>query len=310
MKPIYQKQASEKDPVLAQSQNGSNHNEGFEEAAGVDIRTDVTERHRSRHETWYRWLFRQMCLPEQTRILELGSGPGDLWVENWERVPAGWQIVASDLSAGMVREGMQRIGSFSGPKTAPGPLRNDQFQFAIFDTDRLPFETGLWDVVLAFGLLDLVADVQRVLAEIWRVLKPGGRFYTSAGGRHHLVELEALLSPFGTGFQIGGNPAQFGLDNGARRLASCFENIILARYHDDLVFKTVEPIMAYILSENEVEEQLTAENQLLLERCLTELLAEWGEIRITAEKGVFTSQKPRPHKPHESRQPPGSAPPS
>ena len=31
---------------------------------------------------WFRWVFDHLDLPPQNRLLELGCGAGDLWVEN------------------------------------------------------------------------------------------------------------------------------------------------------------------------------------------------------------------------------------
>jgi len=58
---------------------------------------------------WYRWLFDQFNIPPRPRILELGCGAGDLWLSNLDRVPADWDIVLSDFSAGMVKEAQKNL---------------------------------------------------------------------------------------------------------------------------------------------------------------------------------------------------------
>jgi len=50
---------------------------------------------------------------------------------------------------------------------------------AIADGHDLPFGDGEFDLVLAMALLEHVADPQRVVDEIWRVLKPRGRVFAS-----------------------------------------------------------------------------------------------------------------------------------
>jgi SAM-dependent methyltransferase len=51
--------------------------------------------------------------------------------------------------------------------------------------EELPIESGWADVVIANGVLNLVADKQRAFREIWRVLRPGGvlQFADIATGR-------------------------------------------------------------------------------------------------------------------------------
>lgn len=48
---------------------------------------------------------------------------------------------------------------------------------AIVDSHDLPLPEDAFDMVVAVAVLEHVADPQRVVAEIWRVLKPDGRVY-------------------------------------------------------------------------------------------------------------------------------------
>jgi arsenite methyltransferase len=42
--------------------------------------------------------------------------------------------------------------------------------------EQLPFPTGSFDVVISNGVFNLVVDKAKALGEVFRVLKPGGRF--------------------------------------------------------------------------------------------------------------------------------------
>jgi len=53
-------------------------------------------------------------------------------------------------------------------------LRNVRFEQA--SAESLPFSDGSFDVVLSNGVLNLAPDKPAALKEIFRVLKPGGRF--------------------------------------------------------------------------------------------------------------------------------------
>ena len=62
-------------------------------------------------------------------------------------------------------------------------MRNVEFRPGV--VEELPVDDGWADVVIANGVLNLVADKQRVFTEIWRVLRPGGvlQFADIATGR-------------------------------------------------------------------------------------------------------------------------------
>jgi ubiquinone/menaquinone biosynthesis C-methylase UbiE len=52
-----------------------------------------------------------------------------------------------------------------------------QFTLMLGDAEQLPFDDGSFDAVIDFGVLHHVLDWKRAIAEIRRVLKPGGTFY-------------------------------------------------------------------------------------------------------------------------------------
>jgi len=54
------------------------------------------------------WVFDQFNLAAKSRILEVGCGPGLLWLQNVARIPEGWDITLSDFSPGMLDEAANR----------------------------------------------------------------------------------------------------------------------------------------------------------------------------------------------------------
>ncbi len=57
----------------------------------------------------------------------------------------------------------------------------------------LPFADGAFDLVVAAWMLYHVPDLERGLAEIARVLRPGGTFVAATNSRFHLHELRELV---------------------------------------------------------------------------------------------------------------------
>jgi ubiquinone/menaquinone biosynthesis C-methylase UbiE len=86
------------------------------------------------------------------------------------------------------------------------------------DVQELSFADGEFDCVVAAWMLFHVPDLDRGLAEIARVLRPGGRLVATTNASSHLLELR----------QIAGNAAwtrPFTRENGAELLRPYFARI-------------------------------------------------------------------------------------
>ena len=137
-------------------------NEQYKDASNLNARIQLHQRFSTNGEDWYRWLFDHFSIPEDAHILELGSGSALLWKQNLDRLPAGWQIALSDLSAGMLDEASKNVSDATA------------FTFEVVDAQAIPFDAEIFDTVIANHMLYHVPDQTRALAEIRRVLKPDG----------------------------------------------------------------------------------------------------------------------------------------
>ncbi len=100
------------------------------------------------------------------RILELGCGAASAgrWL-----VSQGAEVIGLDLSAGMLRHAVSQNTS-SGVRV---PLVQA-------DATALPFRPQAFDTVFtAFGAVPFIEDSARVMREVFRVLKPGGKWVFS-----------------------------------------------------------------------------------------------------------------------------------
>lgn len=97
------------------------------------------------------------------RLLEIGAGGAQC--SRWVRARGG-QVVATDLSRGMLATAVR----LNAASTGPVPL-------AQCDAVALPFGDGSFDTVFtAYGAVPFVADSAALMVEVARVLRPGGRF--------------------------------------------------------------------------------------------------------------------------------------
>jgi arsenite methyltransferase len=116
------------------------------------------------------------------KVIDVGSGGGfDSFIAATQVGPAG-QVAGIDMTAEMLAKSRQTARALG--------LAHLQFREGL--AEALPVPDGWADVVISNGVINLCADKQAVFAEIFRVLRPGGRlqFADIANGRP--VPAEAL----------------------------------------------------------------------------------------------------------------------
>jgi len=108
--------------------------------------------------TWRREVIHRAGLSPVSRLLDLGSGTGDL-VREAQRQQPGCIAVAADFTLGMMRAGNLR----------------GHLDWSAADALRLPFPEAEFDAVVSGFLMRNVLDVTLALQEQYRVLKEEGR---------------------------------------------------------------------------------------------------------------------------------------
>ncbi len=99
------------------------------------------------------------------KVLDLASGTGEPALSLAKAVRPKGHVVATDLVPEML-EAARRNAAVQGL---------DNVEFRIADAESLPFSDGEFDrVTCRFGIM-FFPDIPRAMAEIRRVLKPGGR---------------------------------------------------------------------------------------------------------------------------------------
>ncbi|MFN2227245.1 MAG: class I SAM-dependent methyltransferase [Anaerolineae bacterium] len=248
----------------------------YRTAGNLNARITLHQRFSTNRYGWQRWIFDQFHFPDRARILELACGTGDLWLENKHRISAGWRVTLSDLSPGMVEQARQRLEPLGHP-----------FQFDVIDAQSIPFDSHSLDGVIANHMLYHVPDRERALSEIARVLKPGGRFYTSTIGGAHLQEIRDLLTRFHADLSMWGERPtdSFTLENGAAQLEHHFGEVALDRYDDILLVTEPEALVDYIFSGRL---EMGEDQRQAFAAFVHEEFRRLGGFYITKDSGLFT----------------------
>jgi len=103
------------------------------------------------------------------QALEVGPGPGYLGLE-WLKKSDATHLTAVEISANMIRTAEKNASEYGF---------TDRTQYILGDAKKLPFDYSVFDAVFTNGSLHEWADAEKIFNEIYRVLKPGGRYWIS-----------------------------------------------------------------------------------------------------------------------------------
>jgi demethylmenaquinone methyltransferase/2-methoxy-6-polyprenyl-1,4-benzoquinol methylase len=116
------------------------------------------------HRVWKAFTIGRAAIRPGMKVLDIAGGTGDLARAFAKRAGPTGEVWLTDINDSMLRVGRDRL-------TDAGLL----VPTAVCDAERLPFPTGYFDrVSVAFGLRNMTHK-DRALAEMTRVLKPGGK---------------------------------------------------------------------------------------------------------------------------------------
>jgi ubiquinone/menaquinone biosynthesis C-methylase UbiE len=180
------------------------------------------------------WITEHYCFPEHASVLELGCGTGDMWKGKSEIIARCDRLILSDFSAGMLDKAKETLSNENG------------IDYQVIDIQEIPCPDQSFDAVIANMMLYHVPDLRRGLAEVRRVLKPGGIFCCATYGENGIMEY--LCSLFGREDLIAQANHSFTLQNGGERLRDFFRDVTRYDYPDSLAVTDVRDLADYVRS--------------------------------------------------------------
>ena len=157
-------------------------------------------------------MVREMELPQASRILDLGCGPGFL---SLDLAKQGYRGLGLDAAPAMIQHCKLQA-------TTQG--FSELWHYQLGDVEALPFRSESFDVAICAGVIEYLPTDEHLLREAARVLKRGGRFVLCVTNKYgYTVSLSAVS------YRIKSMPR-------VRRLVSMLRTTIVGGKHGAMEF--------------------------------------------------------------------------
>ena len=243
----------------------------------LNTRISIHSKYSTNKQGFGNWIASHYRFPENTSVLELGCGTGDMWKGQGALIGRCSRLILSDLSEGMLGQAKETLRDETG------------IEYRVIDICDIPYPDRAFDVVIANMMLYHVPDLTRGLREVSRVLKESGTFFCATFGEHGMMEYIGSLfrdKPADTGVNAG-----FTLQNGQEKLEPFFADVRQDQYEDSLAITDVEDMVNYIYSLSGMSDLRSLPRETV-RSVLAAHMAD-GVLHVPKEYGMFIARSPR-----------------
>lgn len=240
-------------------------------------------KYNSNKENWCNWVYKQIPIEPNMKILELGCGTGALWKDNFNSIPENTKVTLTDLNPGMLESCKENLKYF-----------RKEINFQIVNIEKLPYSNDTFDIIIANHVLYHLTDINKGLSEVKRVLKDNGTFITTTIGLEDNKELKQIFHNYNKSIPFYPEKIAklFGLENGEPVLKRHFKKIIKNEYVNHLEIPETDSILTYA-------ESITGFNDIVKNKeefkkyLNNELIIQNGKIRISKSTCIFICNNSR-----------------
>lgn len=230
---------------------------------------------------WFEWVADALPLTQGAKLLDIGCGPGWFWAATAAQMPSDLNLTLADQSAGMPAEALERCKD----------LPFASVENVIADAASLPFADASFDGVIAMHMLYHVADQTKAIAEMARVLKPGGFLAVTTNGVGNTERLYELSAVFGSARQDPSGIA-FGYDKADALLGAKFGAVSRHDYPARLRITDTEDVFLALTSYppgDSADEQTLAVFRTAIAAAFD---AGGGVLETQKQTALFLTRKP------------------
>lgn len=251
----------------------------YSDGKNLSARINLHVKHSTNKQGFTAWLWEQYKFFETCRILELGGGNGTQWENKIDSIPDNCTIILSDFSEGMVKIVEEKYAEYKA------------FSFQKIDIQDINFPDETFDIVIANHMLYHIPDLAKALSEVKRVLKTGGKFYSSTNGNGGMQPfLHEAFKKFNPDTKAFTQQWSFALQNGFEILSEYFPDVKRIDYEDSLSVTETQDLIDWIKSAVAIESYPDQGMNVLFDY-FEDIRKKDGAIHIPKEVGLFISTK-------------------
>ena len=237
------------------------------------------------------WMLHLLNVPQGSKILDVGCGAGKQCFLFLDALKGQAEITGGDVSLELLAKANQENAKKGNP------IRFMELDF----NQRFPFEEDQFDLLTACFTIYYAADIPFTFKEMQRVLKPGGRLFTTGP----MPENKRLFYEIIQGATNKPIPPMPGSSRYGSQILSTvqalFSHVEVHIFENPLVFESVEPFLAYTRASLSEDRRLWKDlfdgpdafervmQQISLEA--TRRLAQDGKLTMTKVVGGFIATR-------------------
>jgi len=252
----------------------------------LSIRIQTHEKYTQPKIDFPNWVLDHISWQGDERVLDVGCGAGLYLKPVLSRLSGKGYLIAADLSLGMLKD----------VKADEVPNRVELINA---DASYLPFSKDYFDVILANHMLYYVSNIEQVLIEVQRVLRPRGYLIAATNSQSSMQKFtsEVVEACRVLGHQIKPinekERVYFNLENGINSIRKIFPHLRRDIIKTALVFSSPQPVANYIQSlrpseESRLPKGLSWETLIKqVTRQVSKKIEKQDEYRVDKTTGVF-----------------------
>lgn len=144
---------------------------------------------------WSKWVFDHARFQENMKIMDLGCGYGNLWRENWDRMPLRFDLNLVDKKD----SGAKRLEADLSNGTLPSNPLN-QIVFTWGNLEQMAFTKDhpvqKYDRIFLNHTIGFIVEPEKLLYKVKRALKKDGFFICTFGGDTAQKQVKEVLSMY------------------------------------------------------------------------------------------------------------------